>query len=159
MADFKTKFKYMLLVGIVIIFAFRAPSASAYSQPTESYYAKVTTAELGNITIYVPYNLGRYFTTDTSGGLISTYSSTISTWGQSVSGSQYDIRFTFSSVPQYKTNSTGYSYADLTITGIRETNIPLLSDTDFTLFSQSTIVNMMMLLVGGSILLFVMIKR
>lgn len=157
MADFKTKYKYMLLVGIVIIFAFRAPSASAYVVPKESYYAKLQTDELGSITLYVPYNMGRYFTVDDWNGLVSTYSSTVNCWAHDINGTQYDVRFTFSGVPQYRTGS--YNYSNLNISSIAETNIPLLSDTDFTLFSQSTIVNMMMLLVGGSILLFVMIKR
>ncbi len=158
MATYKDKLKYIILVGIVVIAAFYPFRRSAYSVPAESYYAKLSTRELGNITLYVPYNMGRYFTTESNGsGLISTYSSTITCWGVNVNGTQYDIRFTYSTNPQYRQNN--YSYEDLTITGIVESNIPLLSDTDFTLFSQTTIVNMMMLLVGGSILLFTMIKR
>lgn len=152
------KMLYCALVACFIAFYSAALPTYAYSEPAESYYAIVDTREIGEIQIYVPYNMGRYFTTDNSGGLLSTYSSTISCWGRNYSGStQYDIRFTYSNVPEYRTGN--YSYNDLNITDIIETNLPLLSATDFTLFSQGTMVNMIMLFVGGSILLFTILRK
>ena len=155
----KTEKKLFLgvLLAIYITFSCAMPTF-AYSTPTESYYAIVDTAEVGEIQIFIPYNMGRYFTTDTSGGIISTYSGTVSCWARDYTGNtQYDVRFTFSDVPDYRTGT--YSYSELTITQLIETNIPLLSDTDFTLFSQGTVVNMLMLFVGGSILLFTILRK
>ena len=79
-------------------------------------------------------------------GFVSTYSSNISCWGQNYSGtSQYDIRFSFDDIPQYRTSSSNYSYADLNITGIVETNLSFLNDTDFTVFSQDTTLSIFLL--------------
>lgn len=148
---------YAALLGIYLAFSFAMPTF-AYTVPDDTYYIKADTSELGQVMIYVPYNLGKYFTTTSSGGVISTYSSNITCWGTTdTGGTQYDIRFSFSSVPQYRTGN--YSYSELTITDVIDTNLPLLSDTDFTLISQSNMVNMIMVFIGGSILLFTILKK
>ena len=108
-----------LLIGVLlfiyITFSFAMPSF-AYNVPDETYYITVDTNEIGRVKIYVPYNLGKYFTTS-GNSVISTYSSTITCWGTTDTGStQYDIRFTFSAIPQYRVSN--YSYSDLTITNI-----------------------------------------
>lgn len=151
------KMLYAALIVLFLSFSFSTKSY-AYSEPENAYYRIVDTTEIGEVKIFFPYNLGRYFTESTSGGIISSYSNTVSTWRLNYDKTNYyDVRFPFLDVPEYRVNN--YNYVDLTITDIIETNLPLLSSTDFTLFSQGTMVNMIMLFVGGSILLFTMLKR
>ena len=138
----------------------RAPlRAQAYEAPQQSYYRICSTSELGDIIIYFPTNLAKYFSRS-GNGFVSTYSSNISCWGQNYSGtSQYDIRFSFDDIPQYRTSSSNYSYADLNITGIVETNLSFLNDTDFTVFSQDTTLSMIFLFVAGAILVTLLKRR
>ena len=132
--------------------------AAAYEAPRQSYYRVCSTSELGDICIYFPTNLARYFSSYGS-GMISTYSSTISCWAEDESGTQYDVRFAFDTIPQYRVNSSSYSYADLNITDISDTNLTFLNSTDFTVFSQDTHVSMIFLFIAGAILVTLLKRR
>lgn len=153
---------FSALLAVFVAFNVAIP-AFAYTVPSDSYYIDCDTREVGRIKIYVPYNMGKYFSSTDSGGIVSNYSSNITCWGTTDTGTtQYDIRFPLFDLPEYRrANYTGSSnqYADLTITKVNSTNLPLLSDTDFTLISQANIVNMIMVFIGGSILLFTILKK
>lgn len=156
--DKEFKFFYYFIFVVIFLVFFIPSRAYAFEVPDNSYYLKVK-SNAGNLTIYIPYNQAKYFSTS-GNSVVNTNSSSVNTYAQSVS-STYQVRFTYLSTPEYRLETTtGYtSYADLIITEIVDTNLPLLSETDFTLFSQSTIVNMLSLLLIGSVLVFLLVKR
>lgn len=159
MTDSEKIYKKVLVIVLLFIymtFSFAMPSF-AYNVPDETYYIKANTNEIGRVMIFVPYNYGKYFSSS-GDSIVSTYGGTISCWGTTDTGiTQYDIRFPFSDTPQYRVSN--YNYSDLTINSIIDTNLPLLNDTDFTLISQGNIVNMIMVFIGGSLLLFTILKK
>lgn len=104
----------------------------AFEVPDNSYYIKADTSQLGSIIIYVPRNMASYFSY--SGvTLIGTNSSTISCYGQTTNGTQYNVRFPSYDIPEYRLVNYDYgtSYQDLTITNVVETNLPILTEFDF----------------------------
>lgn len=133
-------------------------SVSAFEVPADSYYVNARTSELGEIMIYFPYNMARYLSfNDNNGHIINTYSSQITAYGYN--GSWYQIRFPTFDVPNYRRDGTTQTYSNLNITGINETNITFLNDTDFTAFSSGTLANLTMLLIGGCILVCLFMRR
>lgn len=151
--------KYKIILCVCLVVSLMVPfSAFAYEIPSDSYYVNVDTSELGEIVIYFPYNMARYLSfNDRNNHIINTYSSQITAYGYN--GSWYQVRFPTFDVPNYRRDGTTQTYNDLTITGINETNITFLNDTDFTAFSSSTLSNLTMLLIGGSILLCLFMRR
>ena len=152
-------FKGFFAFSLRIFMLWSPLRAKAFEVPEQSYYRIVDTSELGDIIIYFPTNLAHYFSRS-GNGFISTYSSTISTFGMPENGStQYDIRFGFDDIPHYSTGSSSYNYADLHILSIIETNLTFLNDTDFTVFSQDTTVSMIFLFIAGAILVTLLKRR
>lgn len=151
--------KKIFIPFLVVIFSlFFSMSVFAYEVPSDSYYANVQTAELGEIMVYFPYNLARYLSySESDHHIINTYSSQITAYGYN--GSWYQIRFPTFDAPSYRRDGTTSTYVDLTITGLNETNITFLNDTDFTAFSSGTLSNLAMLLIGGCILICLFIRR
>lgn len=93
------------------------------------YYFSVSTSQLGDAMIFVPYEYQRgSFTLSSSGDLVSLRSSQVT--GIMYSGSRtYNIRWSAFSSPEYRLyNSTGYSYSDLTVTDIKDTNVQILNN-------------------------------
>lgn len=153
----KTNKKFIPLIAVVFSLFFSL-NVFAYEIPSDAYYANLQTNELGEIMVYFPYNYARYLSyNEDSGKLINTYSSQISAYGYN--GSWYVIRFPTFDVPNYRLEDSNYSYSDLTITGVNETNITWLNDTDFTAFSSGNLANLAMLLIGGCILLCLFMRR
>lgn len=121
--------KFFLSLALICSFAL---PCSAFEIPDNSYYINANTSQLGSITIYVPRNLASYFSYS-GDGLISTYSSTVSCYAVTLNGTQYSVRFPTYDIPDYRlvNSSSGMSYQDLTITGVAETNLPILTEFDF----------------------------
>ena len=133
-------------------------SAFAYEAPADSYYINMQTRELGEIMVYFPYNVARYLSyNENTGRIINSYNSQITGYGYN--GSWYNIRFPTFDQPTYRAETGTNTYQDLTITGVNETNITFLNDTDFTAFSNGTLANLTMLMIGGCILLCLFMKR
>lgn len=151
--------KYKIILTLVLVLSVMAPvNVFAYEIPADSYYVNVETSELGEIVLYFPYNMARYLSfNERTGHIINTYSSQITAYGYN--GAWYYVRFPTFDVPNYKRDGITSTYTDLTITGINETNITFLNDTDFTAFSSGTLANLTMLLIGGCILLCLFMRR
>lgn len=151
--------KKHFIIFLVLLVSFLFPvSAFAYEVPSDSYYANLQTRELGEVMVYFPYNAARYLSyNDNTGRIVNTYSSQVNAYGYN--GSWYSIRFPTFDVPTYRREDSSSTYQDLTITGVNETNITFLNDTDFTAFSSGTLSNLTMLLIGGCILLCLFMRR
>lgn len=155
--SYKTSKKLIPLIVLIFSCLFSI-NCFAYEIPSDSYYMNLQTVELGEVMVYVPYNYARYLSSNDEGTkVINTYSSQITCYGYN--GRWYIIRFPTFDVPNYRNDSNSYDYDDLTITGINETNITFLNDTDFTAFSSGNLANLAMLLIGGLILICLFIRR
>lgn len=155
--SYKTVKKLVSVLMLLVVFI-SPVRAAAYEVPADSYYANLQTAELGEIMVYFPYNVARYLSyNENTGKIINTYSSQINAYGYN--GSWYSIRFPTFDVPNFRRDGVTSTYTDLTITGLNETNITFLNDTDFTAFSSGTLANLSMLLIGGCILLCLFMRR
>lgn len=155
--SYKTVKKLVSVLMLLVVFI-SPVRAVAYEVPADSYYANLQTAELGEIMVYFPYNVARYLSyNENTGKIINTYSSQINAYGYN--GSWYSIRFPTFDVPNYRRDGVTSTYTDLTITGLNETNITFLNDTDFTAFSSGTLANLTMLLIGGCILVCLFMRR
>lgn len=153
MKYFKTIFLSAALLCCMSLTAF------AYEIPPEAYYFDVNTREQGEVIIYVPYNYGRYFTwSEDTKKLINTNSSTVTCYG-------YDgvdwmsVRFPLFDTPQYRYSDSSYSWDDLTITELYETNVTFLNDTDFTAFTSQTLTNLTLILLAGVIIICLFMRR
>ena len=152
------KKKHFIISLVVLVSLLFPVSAFAYEVPADSYYANLQTDELGEVMVYFPYNVARYLSySENTGRIVNTYSSQISGYGYN--GSWYSIRFPTFDTPTYRREDSSTTYQDLTITGVNETNITFLNDTDFTAFSSGTLSNLAMLLIGGCILLCLFMRR
>lgn len=124
--------------------------ASAFQIPDNSYYFIANTQQLGDITVYVPRNYATYFSY--SGNiLISTNSSTITCYGVTSNGTQYNVRFPSYDLPEYRpvNYGTGVSYQDLTIRTVTETNLPILTEFDFQRNTDGALI--------GGVVLFILV--
>lgn len=144
-----------ILLSLALMSVLALP-AYAFEIPDNSYYIKADTRQLGSIVIYVPRNMATYFSYSGE-TLIGTNSSTITCYGQTTNGTQYNVRFPSYDIPEYRlvNYSTGTQYQDLTITQVVETNLPILNEFDFQLNTDGA-------LVAGSvlfILVFLLKKR
>lgn len=125
------------------------------------YYFSADTSELGEVSIFVPYEY-QYgsFTTNSTGNLVSLRSSTVT--GIMYRGSTaYTIRWTAFSTPQYRfANTTGYTYEDLTVSNILSTNVEVLNDYEkIPLFPNADLIRLLMLLGIGVIIVCLFMKR
>lgn len=144
-----------ILICLALMSVLALP-ASAFEIPDNSYYFIANTQQLGDITVYVPRNMASYFSYS-GNTLIGTNSSTITCYGVTSNGTQYNVRFPSYDIPEYRlvNYSTGTSYQDLTISSVTETNLPILTEFDFQFNTDGA-------LVGGAvlfILVFLLKKR
>lgn len=117
-------------------------------------------SSIGDLKIYVPadYQRGSFSFFD-GNNVCGIRSSTIS--GYAFKGSTlYQVRFPAFSDPQYRIYDSGYSYADFSITGVRSTNIQILSsDDDLPLYPDAAQVQLLIFLFLGGVLVCQFMKR
>lgn len=139
--------KFLLTLALMSVLVL---PASAFEVPDNSYYFIANTQQLGDITVYVPRNYATYFSYS-GDTLISTNSSTISCYGVTSNGTQYNVRFPSYDIPEYRllNYGTGVSYQDLTIRVVTETNLPILTEFDFQLNTDGALI--------GGVVLFILV--
>lgn len=123
-------------------------------------YMEVSTSQLGDLLIYIPTDYQyRSFTKTDSGEPVNITNSTIS--GYSYDGSSYYIRWSTFGTAQYR-SSTGqsYSYSDLDITEIKNTNVVFVeSNEDLPPVPDSDTTNVILIFMMGVIILCLFMKR
>lgn len=128
----------------------------AYEFPSESYYVVLDTDQFGRLTIYIPVNSASSFSP--LGDSIVNVGSSVVTGYTEHSGSESQVRFPVFDNPQFKQSTTGYTWTEITDAQLVETNLPLLNDTSFSLLSQDTVIQLIILLIGGLILCHLFMK-
>lgn len=135
-----------------VILASDAETFALSSAPLAGgYYIDCSTSALGDVRIYVPYEYQRgSFTTNTSGDIVSLRSSTVT--GLLYDGdTAYTVRWSSFGTPQYRSYSgSSYSYYDLGVSHILDTNIQILSsDADVPLLPSSEYLLLVLILLLG----------
>lgn len=135
-------------------------SCSALEIPDTSYHIQIVDRNLGQLVIAVPYNYAKYISFD-GNSFVNQYSSTITLPAQTVSAgavSEYSIRCRSFYPPDYRL--TNYNeYHELEVVEILFNNLPNINDSDFTIFGQNTLVNMICCMLAGSIVVLLLKKR
>ena len=135
----------------VILASDAQPFALSGAPLAGGYYIDCSTSALGDVRIYVPYEYQRgSFTTNTSGDIVSLRSSTVI--GLLYDGdTAYTVRWSSFGTPQYRSYSgSSYSYYDLGVTQILDTNIQILSsDADVPLLPSSEYLLLVLILLLG----------
>ena len=135
----------------VILASDAQPFALSGSPLAGGYYIDCSTSALGDVRIYVPceYQYGS-FTTNSNGDLVSLRSSTVTGLLYS-GGTPYTVRWSSFGTPQYRSYSgSSYSYYDLGVSEILDTNIQILSsDSDVPLFPSSQYLLLVLILLLG----------
>ena len=134
-----------------------ASDAQPFSLPgaplAGGYYIDCSTAALGDVRIYVPceYQYGS-FTTNSNGDLVSLRSSTVTGLLYS-GGTPYTVRWSSFGTPQYRSYSgSSYSYYDLGVSEILDTNVQILSsDSDVPLLPSGEYLFLVLILLLGVI--------
>lgn len=124
-------------------------SVFAYEIPDKSFYITFDTSNYGQICVYLPYNYADFFA-PSGNSIVNVYSGTVSGFGV-VGNTQYDVRFTTFNSPEIRSLNGNYQWTTLNVRSIVDTNLPILNDTSFSILSQGTIINLLILLVGGVI--------
>ena len=135
----------------VILASDAQPFALSGAPLAGGYYIDCSTSALGDVRIYVPfeYQYGS-FTTNSNGDLVSLRSSTVT--GLLYSGdTPYTVRWSSFGTPQYRSYSgSSYSYYDLGVSEILDTNVQILSsDSDVPLFPSSEQLLLVLILLLG----------
>lgn len=145
------KFLLSILACIVL-----AVPVFAYEFPAESYYVVLDTGQFGQLTIYIPVNSSATFSP--MGDSIVNVGSSVVTGYTEYSGSESQVRFPVYDNPEFRQSTTGYTWIEITDAQLVETNLPLLNDTSFSLLSQDTVIQLIILLIGGLILCHLFMK-
>ena len=143
---------------IITVCLFITPVFAYGSDPPDvsflngSPFLTVNTSELGQIDIYLPVDFMQdTFTTTSSGNVYNLTNSTITCIAFSGSTS-YTVRWLSFSNPSYRVDSSsgyGYTYNDLTITEIINTNLELIdSYDDFVVVNNSLLFVIVVALLG-----------
>lgn len=149
-------FSLCLLSGFLCSFI----SAYAYEIPDKSYHMDIVERNLGDLRIAVPVNYAKYISWEDN-KIINQSSSQITLYANSLvagSSATYTIRFPAFDTPNYRISS-GYDNVDLVVDDIIFTNLPNINDSDFTIFGQNTLVNMIVCMLAGSIVVLLLKKR
>lgn len=151
--------KIFILFLAVIFSLFFGFSAFAYEIPQDSYRMTVS-CSAGDAVIAIPYNLARYISIEEN-ELISQYSSTVTLYGNTISTNSrpFNVRLQPFSSAEWRYTDQNYTYSDFDIYDVISSNVPFLQDTDFTIFSHDTLVNMSVLMILCSIIVLMLKKR
>lgn len=144
----------------VIFSMFFSISVFAYEIPDNAYTMTVS-SNAGDVVLAVPYNVGRYLSLEDN-KLISQYSSTITLYGDTIvagGGRPLNVRLQPFQSAEWRYTDQTYTYSDFIIYDVIDSNVPFLQETDFTLFSQDTLVNMVVCLILGCIIVLMLKKR
>lgn len=144
----------------VIFSLFFSVTCFAYEIPSNSYTMTVN-SNAGDVVLAVPYNVGRYLSLEDN-KLISEYSSSITLYGNTIvagRGRPLNVRLQPFQSAEWRYTDQNYTYSSFVIYDVIDSNVPFLQETDFTLFSQDTMVNMIVCLVLGSIIVLMLKKR
>ena len=144
----------------VIFSMFFGISVFAYEIPDNAYTMTVS-SNAGDVVLAVPYNVGRYLSFEDN-KLISEYSSSVTLYGNTIvagGGRPLNVRLQPFHSAEWRYTDQTYTYSDFVIYDVINSNVPFLQETDFTLFSQDTMVNMIVCLVLGSIIVLMLKKR
>lgn len=135
-------------------------SCSALEVPDTSYHIQIVDRNLGQLIIAVPFNYAKYISFD-GNTFINQYSSTITLPAQTVSAgstTEYSIRCRSFYKPDYRLSNYN-DYRELDIIEVLYNNLPNINDSDFTIFSQDTLVNMIVCMLAGSVVVLLLKKR
>lgn len=122
-------------------------------------YMEVSTSQLGDILIYVPTSYQyKSFTYNTDGAPVNITSSTIT--GYYYGSADYNVRWSSFGQAQYRLVSGGYSYQDLDITDVLNTNIVFVeSIDDLPVVPDTDMLSVILIFLVGVIVLCLFIKR
>lgn len=122
-------------------------------------YMEVQTSQLGNIVIFVPTSFQyKSFTYNTDGAPVNITSSTIS--GYYYGSTDYNIRWSSFGQAQYRPVSGSYSYSDLDISDVVNTNIVFVEGLeDLPVVPDSDMLSVIMIFLLGVIVFCLFIKR
>lgn len=142
------------LGSVLLCFVLCISPCFAYTFPTDTYHAQVQ-CSLGNVTMYIPYNVSGSFSLTSSGVLVNTSSAAV--YGYiDVNGAEYQVRFSTFELPEYRqVNSSYSSWSAFNMTSFSNSNIPLLNDMDF----SPDVDLLLLVLIGGVIICLLFIKR
>lgn len=144
----------------VIFSMFLSISAFAYDIP-DNAYTMTLDSNAGDVILAVPYNVARYLSFEDN-NLISEYNSSITLYGQTIvagAGRELNVRLQPFQSAEYRFVDYTNTYNDFIIYDLIDSNVPFLQETDFTLFSQDTLVNMVVCLILGAIIVLMLKKR
>lgn len=149
---------FILFVAVIfsLLFSF---TAFAYEIPQDSYKMTVN-CSAGDSVIVIPYNMARYISFDDN-ELVSQYSSTVTLYGNTISTNSrpFNVRLQPFSGAEWRYTDQTYTYSDFDVYEVIDSNVPFLQDTDFTIFSQDTLVNMSVMLILCAIIVLMLKKR
>ena len=107
----------MTVTNLILPEVIAEPEVFSYSFDLPYAPHVVVGSNVGQVKLYLPYNLMEFITLSNSGNLINTYSSTINGYYEK-SGSQYQVRFSPFETPEYRRMDSGESYRAFTVNEI-----------------------------------------
>lgn len=123
-------------VSIVLVFCSVVPAFAVYYDDTfpsdetgltGGLFMECST-NIGDIVIVIPYNFKEdTFTFSTTGNVFNASSTSISCT-MFLNNNQYTVRWAGYSFPQYRLSDTGYTYSDLVINSVTDTNVVFITD-------------------------------
>ena len=125
------------------------------------YYIDCNTSQLGELRIYVPVSyVDGYLTYTQAGNLFNLSNSTVTCTAFNGSGTQYTVRFSAFSEPEYRLFSSGGStnYQDLNVLSVTSSNIDILRENPPFPVSQ-TILMIISLFIMGVIAVCLFMRR
>lgn len=152
--------KIFIPLLVVIFSMFLSISVFAYEIP-DNAYSMTLDSNAGDVILAVPYNVARYLSFEDN-KLISEYNSSITLYGQTIvagGGRELNVRLQPFQSAEYRFVDYTNTYNDFIIYDLIDSNVPFLQETDFTLFSQDTLVNMVVCLILGAIIVLMLKKR
>lgn len=136
------------------------PVTYASGNTLSGCYLVLDTSELGEIKVYIPvdYQQGS-FSYDNYSSLVNIRSSTIT--GYTLDGSNWTIRWPTFGTPQYRaTNSSGYTWSDLTVNDVVDTNVQVVDDDyDLPLFPADGFLTVTIIMILGVLLICQFMKQ
>lgn len=129
---------FSVFISLFLFFVSVLPASAVYYEDTfpsdetgltGGLFIECST-NIGDAVIVIPYNFKNdTFTFSTSGNIFNASSTSIS-GALYLNGSQYTVRWAGYSYPQYRLSDTGYTYTDLVINSVSDTNVVFITDNE-----------------------------